>query len=160
MSTPESALSLQEASQRAYDYYVSLLHKGELKREDQAQYLHLRDKEKAGEIQPSPESRTITDDEALATLIAAQEGREATARYDLWLEQLMIEADKTPGNLTRLDAAIRRASVYYRAGFKEHAIADLTDTQEAASFDPDKTPELEQRIASLLDRMKANQEIV
>lgn len=159
MSTPESAPSLQEASQRAYDYYVNLLHKGELKPEDQVQYLHLRDKEKAGEIQPSPEGRAITDEEALATLIAAKEGREATARYDLWLEQLMVEADKTPGNLTRIDVAIRRASVYYRAGFKEQAIADLTDTQEAASFDPEKTPELEQRIASFLERMRSNQEI-
>jgi hypothetical protein len=160
MNAPESTPSLHEAAQRAYDYYVGLLYKGELKPEDEAQYNHLREKEKAGEIQPSSERRVITDEEALATLVRAQEGQESTARFDLWIDQLQLETDKTPGGLGRIECAIRRASVYYRAGFKDKAIGDLEDTQRAALCEPEKPADLDQKIASLLDRMRADQSIV
>ncbi len=53
---------------------------------------------------------------------------ETRKMYDAWYTGHEAEADRIGTNAARMQVAVRRAVVYYKAGYKSEAIADLVDT--------------------------------
>lgn len=108
---------------------------------------------------PKTPERLMVDQEVVIALKNGFDNPETQLIYNKWLDQL--EAERTEDSLYDIKVSIRRAKVYYKAGFRDEAIADLHETMEAAFNEKDGTErrELMVEITLLMDSMLNTEEI-
>ncbi len=115
---------------------------------------------------PSPESIRITDEQAIEALQNKDARPESQATFEKWLDQAQEEIDRiyeSEGSeaaaVASIKWAIKRATVYYRAGFTSVAIEDLTETCDAASSRLFDESGLHEEAVSLLERIKVGEKM-
>ena len=109
--------------------------------------------------QPNTPERLITDKEMVEELkkTGGLDNVEVWNRFNDWLNQL--EAARTEDSFYDIQVSVRRAKVYYQAGFTEEAIADLEETLEGAIAEQGKDGALVIEISSLLETMEKSESI-
>jgi hypothetical protein len=101
---------------------------------------------------PNIPERLIMDEEVVTVLKKGFDNPETQAIYNKWLDQL--EAGRTEHSLYDIEVSLRRAKVYFDAGFKNEAIADLEETLEGTIGELGEEDILVTEIKGLLLKMK------
>jgi hypothetical protein len=112
----------------------------------------------------SQESGSITDEQAIESLRNKHTSTESKEIIDKWLDQAQKEIDtiyesegSEAATFASINWAIRRATVYYKAGFASEAIDDLTETCDAVNSTLFDGSGLREQVVSLLESIKAGQ---
>lgn len=103
-------------------------------------------------------------DEAMIELLREKSftDPETKQAYEDWYASHEAEADRIGTNIARIQCAVRRARVYYKAGYVSEATADLEETFDGAMNVDAPDSEREEvctEIRTLLGRMKTGKTI-
>jgi hypothetical protein len=116
------------------------------------------------ESSPTPEPVKITDEQVIEALRAGPykpETQEALKDWCIALEKELDAVYESAGSgkaaMASIALGMRRATVYYKAGYTHEAVADLEETVDAASSNFFKGTEFEKMSIALLERMKVGE---
>ncbi len=107
--------------------------------------------------QPNTPERLVEDNEVILVLRKGLDNPETQELFNKWLDHL--EAQRTEDTLYDIEVSVRRAKVYYQAGFVEEALADLYETLDGAQGEGEKGEKIREEIEILLGKMERGEDL-
>ena len=98
-----------------------------------------------------------TDEQVIKALEVGFDNPETMELYNRWYDAQQREADRIGTNLARMNCAVNRAVVYYKAGYINEAVTDLIETLDGVinvNEGGDDVEKLKSEIEELLNKMK------